>query len=250
MDTYSSTGPTGTRQTSEHTGVLIKTGTVLWTPSPAVTRPVSHHFNTAKTLVDCNSIRKDTFPQGGGFIVGVALHGSVAARWASDVSTATVPSVPVPPSTIGHGAVPESPQRAVAPLPEAACPRGRLAVRTEPGHRRRRQRKRQKRGRRRNRRPVGPARAALLPVARWERAVSVRSVVRHHKAEVWRLVAHVRRQVVRMLVGFSCPWRSAAAGPVTIPPPDRHTLLGFIIADLSVFELALLSRGPTEHLCV
>lgn len=180
----------------------------------------------------------------------MALHGSVAARRASGVSTATVPSVPVPPSTIGHGAVPEPAQRAVAPLPEAACPRGGLAVRTESGHRRRRQRKRQERGRRRHGRPVGPARAALLPVARWERAVSVGSAVRHHKAEVWRLVAHVRRQVVRMLVGFSCPWRSAAAGPVTIPPPDGHTLLGFIIADLSVFELALLSRGPTEYLCV
>lgn len=161
---------------------------------------------------------------------------SVATGRTSSVSVA---SIPVSTSTVGHDPVSEPTQRTVAPLPEATGPRTRLAVRTEPRQRQRR-RQRQQGWRSWSRRPVGPARAALLPVAREESAMSVRSIVWHDEVEIGWLVAHVREHVVRMLMRFSCPRTTATAGPVTIPPLERQTLLGFIIADLSVFELPLL----------
>ena len=185
---------------------------------------------------------KDTFSGRRVLLAAVTVSGPVPAQETSAVYTCPAASVPMPASTVRHRPVPEPTQGSVAPLPEAG-PRARLSVRTESRRRQQQQRRRGGSGR-----PVGPARAALLPVAREDGAVSVRSVVWHQEAEVWRLVGHVWQHVVRMVVSFPCPWRSAAARPATIPPPDRHTVLGFIIADLSVFELALLSRRAAHFI--
>lgn len=197
---------------------------------------------------------KDTFSQGGALVVGVALRGSIAAS----VATAAVPTVPVPPSAVGPCPLPKAAQGAVTPLPEAAGPGTGLAVRGKPRQSgqswqpRRRQRKRQEWGRSGPRRPVGPAGAALLPVARRERPVAVRAVVRHDEAEVGRLVPQVRRwQAVRVWMGLPRPWRSTAAGPVPIPQPlIRRTLLGVVVAYLPVLQLALLPRRAAAPLRV
>lgn len=110
---------------------------------------------------------KDTFSRGG----SVALSGPITT-WSDSVVAPETASVPCPASAVRHDPVPESAQGAVAPLPEVGARAG-LSVQNESRWQRRGDPQR-------NGRPVGPTRPALLPVARWERAVYVRSSVIGH----------------------------------------------------------------------
>lgn len=66
---------------------------------------------------------------------------------------------------------------------------------------------------------------------------------RHVERVLVRRDGRVRRHTQRVLVRFPLPRRSSTAGPAApLPPPERHTVFGLIVADLSVLQLTVLGR--------
>lgn len=176
-------------------------------------------FSSVCFVVSVKTSMKDTFPV-------AVLCWPVTSHRGSVAGPAS--SVPGPSSTVGDASVPEPPQSAVAPLPEAGPRTGPATQRSEP---------RPQEGAR-SVRSVGPARPALLPVVRRSA-----DVVGHHVVKAWRRGAHVGR-----------PWtprRHRGAGrPAAVPLPQPGgggALLTVVVADFPVFQLNVERRKLTRR---